>query len=106
MPKRHKRILLAMGWYDHRLRQATQVGGEGDLKVYAKPLDDGSLAVGLFNTGATGAVVTANWSDLKLTGKQRVLDLWRQKDFGIFTDKFEAPAASHGAVLVRIFPNP
>jgi alpha-galactosidase len=50
--------------------------------------------------------VTANWSDLKLTGSQRVRDLWRQKDLGMFIDKFEAPVAPHGVVLVRIFPNP
>jgi alpha-galactosidase len=48
--------------------------------------------------------VTANWSDLKVTGKQRVRDLWRQKDVGVFEEKFEAPVASHGVVLVRILP--
>ena len=85
-------------------KQAVQVGGEGELKVYAKPMDDGSLVVGLFNTGATEAMVTANWFDLKISGKQRVRDLWRQKDLGVFTDKFESPVASHGVVLIRIFP--
>ena len=83
-------------------KQAMQVGGAGDLKIYAKPLDDGSLAVGLFNTGGVAATVTANWSDLKLKGQQRVRDLWRQKDLGIFTDKFEASVAPHGVVLVKI----
>jgi alpha-galactosidase len=67
-------------------------------------MDDGSLVVGLFNTGATEAMVTANWFDLKISGKQRVRDLWRQKDLGVFTDKFESPVASHGVVLIRIFP--
>ena len=87
-------------------KQAVQVGGEGDLKIYAKPMDDGSLAVGLFNTGASEATVTANWSDLKISGKQRVRNLWRQKDLGVFTDKFAAAVASHGVVLVRISQNP
>jgi alpha-galactosidase len=41
-------------------KQATQVGGQGDLKVYAKPLDDGSLAVGLFNLDATGGLANEN----------------------------------------------
>jgi alpha-galactosidase len=91
---------------DSLCKQAVQVGGQGDLKVYAKPLDDGSLAVGLFNTGKETATVTANWSDLNLKGQQRVRDLWRQKDLGNSTDKFEASVASHGVVLVRIFPNP
>jgi len=89
---------------DTLCKQAVQVGGEGDLKIYAKPMDDGSLAVGLFNTGASAATVTANWSDLKISGKQRVRDLWRQIDLGIFSDKYETTVASHGVVLVRIFP--
>ena len=83
-------------------KQAVQVGGHGDLKIYAKPLDDGSLAVGLFNIGAMEATVTANWPDLKLTGKQTVRDLWRQKDLGVFDEKFDAKVAPHGVVLVRI----
>ena len=87
-------------------KQAVQVGGQGDLKVYAKLLEDGSLAVGLFNLTSLNATVTANWSDLKLTGQQRVRDLWRQKDIGMFTGKFEAPVAAHGVVFVRVFPNP
>lgn len=85
-------------------KQAVQVGGQGDLKVYAKPLDDGSIAVGLFNIGKETATVTANWSDLKIKGSQRVRDLWRQKDLGTFDEKFEVPVAPHGVVLVRIFP--
>jgi alpha-galactosidase len=87
-------------------KQAVQVGGQGDQKVYAKPLDDGSIAVGLFNTGSAPETVTANWTDLKLAGKQRVRDLWRQKDIGVFSDKFDATVAPHGVVLVRLFPNP
>lgn len=85
-------------------KQAVQVGGQGDLKIYAKPMDDGSLAVGLFNIGAAAATVTANWLDLKISGKQIVRDLWRQKDLGVFDEKFEATVAAHGVVLVRIFP--
>jgi alpha-galactosidase len=85
-------------------KQATQVAGQGDQKIYAKPLDDGSLAVGLFNTSAAEATVTADWTDLKLTGSRRVRDLWRQKDLGIFAGKFAATVAPHGVVLVRIFP--
>jgi alpha-galactosidase len=91
---------------DALCKQAVQVGGQGDVKVYAKPMDDGSLAVGLFNLDATNATVTANWSDLKIAGKQRVRDLWRQKDLGVFSGKFKATVASHGVVLVRIFPSP
>ncbi len=89
---------------DSLCRQAVQVGGEGELKVLAKPLEDGSLAVGLFNVGNAEATVVATWSDLKLTGRQRVRDLWRQADVGVFDEKFEAAVAPHGVKLIRLFP--
>ncbi len=85
-------------------KEATCVSSNGTLRVFAKDLDDGTKAVGLFNLGTTNATVTANWTDLKLTSPQRVRDLWRQKDTGVFADKFEATVAPHGVVLVRIFP--
>ena len=81
-------------------------GWQGNLRVYAKPLDDGSCAVGFFNLGAEEASVVADWPDLKLNGPQRVRDLWRQKDLGVFAEKFTARAAPHGVVLVRIFSAP
>lgn len=72
------------------------------LEVWARPLSDGAMAVGLFNRGTETATVTARWSDLGLTGGQPVRDLWQQKDLGIFTDAFAATVPGHGAVLVRI----
>jgi alpha-galactosidase len=44
------------------------------------------------------------WTDLKITGRETVRDLWRQKDLGAFEGSFSAPVASPGVVLVRIFP--
>lgn len=84
-------------------RQASRVAQEGDGHVWAKDMEDGSKAVGLFNVGEMETTVTARWSDLGLKGKQRVRDLWRQKDVGVFEDKFEKKVPRHGVVLVRIF---
>jgi alpha-galactosidase len=91
---------------DSLAKQAVQVGGNADTKVYAKPLDDGSLAVGLFNLGASSANVTVKWSDVKISGAHTVRDLWRQKNLGEIKDAFAANVASHGVVLVRILPTP
>lgn len=85
-------------------RQAGRVAKDGSLEVWAKDMEDGSKAVGLFNRGRESAQVTANWSDLGLHGKQKVRDLWRQKDLGKFSNKFEAAVPRHGVVLVRIWP--
>ncbi len=77
----------------------------GDLEVYAKPLDDGTWAVGLFNLSASSKSVTVKWSDLAgLKGAQKVRDLWRQKDLGLFASSYTASVASHGVVLVKLTP--
>ncbi len=83
-------------------RQAGRVAKDGQLEVWAKDLEDGGKAVGLFNRGDAETNVTAKWSDLGLAGKQTVRDLWRQKDLGTFADEFSAPVPRHGVVLVRI----
>jgi alpha-galactosidase len=85
-------------------KQAGRVAKNGDLEVWAKDMEDGSKAVGLFNRGKAETKVTARWSDLGLTGKQKVRNLWSQKDLGNFKEKFEASVPKHGVVLVRIWP--
>ena len=85
-------------------RQANRVALAGDSHVWAKDMEDGSKAVGLFNTGEIETKVVARWSDLGIKGRQRVRDLWRQKDLGTFEDQFEAKVPRHGAVLVQLFP--
>jgi alpha-galactosidase len=85
-------------------KQATCVVKSADLLVFAKPLDDGSWAVGLVNGGLTAAPVAVKWGDIHVTGPQVVRDLWRQKDVGTFNDGFTAPVAPHGIVLVKVTP--
>src|SRR5487761_2329057 len=70
--------------------QAVRVAKDGDHEVWTKTLRDGSHAVGLFNLGKEPAVVTANFSDLKLSGSHSVRDLWAHADKGKMNDKFEA----------------
>jgi alpha-galactosidase len=76
----------------------------GDTEVWAKQLEDGSCAAGLFNRGEKESDVTAYWSDLRVSGKQSVRDLWRQKDLGGFRDKFTASVPRHGVVMIKIWP--
>ncbi|HTR43746.1 MAG TPA: NPCBM/NEW2 domain-containing protein [Pseudomonadales bacterium] len=85
-------------------RQASRVAHENSTEVWSKDLDDGSKAVGLFNRGEDDQKVTAKWSDLGITGRQMVRDLWRQKDLGNFDTQFEATVPRHGVVLIKISP--
>jgi alpha-galactosidase len=83
--------------------QAVATQYEGTARVYAKNLEDGSMAVGLFNSGSKGPVtVTVRWRDLKIKGSRNVRDLWRQKDLGNFNDEFSMTVSPHGAELIKI----
>ena len=88
-------------------------------QVWYKYLEDGSIAVGLFNVdpyfiqwdksrgdsiqrSKTGMVL--NFSDLGLRGRYRVRDLWRQRDLGSFEDRFSTAVPYHGVQLIRLIP--
>jgi alpha-galactosidase len=83
-------------------RQAARVARDGRLEVWAKDMEDGSKAVGLFNRGDQEAQVTAKWTDLGLSGTRKVRDLWRQQDLGGFSGQFQATVPRHGVVLVKV----
>jgi alpha-galactosidase len=74
----------------------------GRAEVWARPLWDGTTAVGLFNLAGRPAEVTAKWSDLGLCGPQPVRDLWQQKDMGVFEGSFRIVVPRHGAALIKI----
>jgi alpha-galactosidase len=84
--------------------QARCIAQDGDTRIYCKKMEDGSLAVGLFNVGTNGArTVTVNFADLGIHGRRLIRDLWRQKDLGKHRETFSMRVAAHGAELVRIF---
>jgi alpha-galactosidase len=85
-------------------RPGRRVAKDGDLEVWARPMEDGSLAVGLFNRGEGLKAIEAKWEDMGISGPQKVRDLWRQREVGITEGKFEAFVARHGVVLVRLWP--
>lgn len=83
-------------------RQGHRVSQDNDAEVWVKDLEDGSKAVGLFNRNESPQKVTAKWSDIGVTGRQRVRDLWRQRDIGEFSDSFQMQIPRHGAVMLRL----
>ncbi len=86
-------------------KQAHRVSLDGAREVWAKKMEDGSMTVGLFNRGELKHKVVVNWRDLGIEKTQKVRDLWRQKNLGVFKDSFSAPVDRHGVVLVKITPN-
>ena len=83
-------------------RQAKRVSVDGFAEVWARPLADGSMAVGLFNRSPSAAYDTADWKALGIAGRFVVRNVWQQRDEGTFADKFTANVPRHGVVLIRI----
>lgn len=82
--------------------QANRKSREAFVEVWARPLWDGTIAVALFNRYFERMDVTAKWSDLGISGKQPVRDLWLQKDLGSFDGAFTASVPAHGAIMLKI----
>ncbi|MEI7829952.1 MAG: NPCBM/NEW2 domain-containing protein [Prolixibacteraceae bacterium] len=99
-------------------KPARLVADENGVQIWQKPLEDGSVAIGLFYTddyGKTPATYfrwgneepkqfTLDFKKLGLTGTLKLRDLWRQKDLGEFSDSFAAEIRYHGVIMLRIFP--
>jgi alpha-galactosidase len=83
-------------------KQAFQVSKCDDYEVWARELQDGSKAVGLFNKTETSMYVPVEMKDLQLTGKWSMRDLWRQSDLGKVRGHFEIKVMPHGARLINL----
>lgn len=85
-------------------KQATLVDEEDAVVIYAKPLEDGSMAVGFFNRGSSVARGRLTWKSVGIRGEQTVRDLWRQQDVGKSGEEFVTDIAPHGVRLVKLYP--
>ena len=83
-------------------KPAGRVAMIGDLEVWARPLFDGTKAVGLVNAGDEDARVTVKWSDIGVSGSQPVRDLWLHKDVGASETAYSEMVPAHGCIVVKV----
>jgi len=83
-------------------RQGRRVTTLGAIDVYAKELEDGSRALAFFNRGDKTHTVTAKLERLGFKGRQRVRDLWRQKDLEGSLGDLTVSVDPHDVQLYRI----
>lgn len=98
-------------------KPARLAADEDGVQIWVKPLEDGSFAVGLFNTDnyGTNPETYFTWGDefpksftfdfakAGLNGKWKLRDVWRQKDLGGFESTFTTEIPFHGVVMLRMF---
>ncbi len=83
--------------------QGTKVADNGNgLQVWSKKLQGGSVAVVLLNRSGSAANITANWSNIGVSGSASVRDLWAHTDLGSFSNSYTANVPSHGVVMLKI----
>jgi alpha-galactosidase len=89
---------------------------QAGLRVWRKPLEDGSIAVGIFHIGADPASpdeyfswdqsfstsMTIPLQALGCSKPVRVRDLWAQKDLGVKETEITVNVPHHGVVLLRL----
>jgi alpha-galactosidase len=108
-------------------KAGARVSVNGVTEVWARPLEGGSYAVGLFNRGEAEAEVAVKWAELDASaggnasgagapaagsssgagsgsGARAVRDLWAGADRGRVPDGFSAKVAPHGVVMLRVSP--
>ena len=78
-------------------KQADRVSRDGDIEVWARPLSDGSQAIGIFNVGSEDKQV-----DIRkyISGHLSIRDLWRQKD--LTADELNCTIPTHGCRYLKV----
>ena len=79
------------------------VDGENH-EIWARPLVDGSIAVGLFNKGTSPREIEFDMAAAGMEGEWDVRDCWRQKDEGAAKGAYRADVLGHATHLVRFVP--
>jgi len=86
--------------------QGHRVYNNDGVQVWTKPLQDGSIAVGLFNQTLEDDTPTISIADLGLKGKFHVRDLWQRKELGDASGTLAYFIPAHGAVLLTLSQRP
>jgi len=99
-------------------RQAKIIRNDKNGMVMAKELTGHAKAIGMFNfpgdkrnpadyfvwdgTGDGSKKITITASEIGITGKFKVRNVWTQKDLGVFENSFEIEVPYHGVILLNI----
>jgi alpha-galactosidase len=71
-------------------------------EVWSRELADGTHAVGLLNSSLIEQNVTVRWSDIGVSGRQPVRDLWMHEEEGSFDDSYSVSVPGRGMVLIKV----
>lgn len=73
-------------------------------QVWKRPLHDGSTAALLLNRGGSNLSITAEFSDLGISGSAKIRDVWARKDLKTSDTSFTAVVPAHGSLTLKLTP--
>jgi alpha-galactosidase len=83
-------------------KQADRVWAEGTQEIWARPLADGSRAVGIFNRFDWPQDIEFSFREFGFKGGVKARDLWAAKDLGALPNRYKVRVPGHGVVLLRV----
>jgi alpha-galactosidase len=83
-------------------KQADRVRAEGSQEIWARPLADGSKAVGIFNRFDWPQTIEVDFMELGFKGSVKARDIWATKDLGTLPSKYAVRVPGHGVVLLKV----
>jgi len=83
-------------------KQADRARAEGSQEIWARPLADGSKAVGIFNRFDWPQTIEISFHELGFKASVKARDIWTAKDLGTLPSSFHARVPGHGVVLLRV----
>ncbi|MGB7267448.1 MAG: glycoside hydrolase family 27 protein [Terracidiphilus sp.] len=83
-------------------KEGDRIAAEGPIEIWARPLADGSKAVGVFDRLTRPLDATVKFKQLGFDGPVQVRDIWQAKDLGTLTGSITVTVLAHGVVLLRV----
>ncbi len=83
-------------------KQADRVHAEGTQEFWARPLADGSKAIGVFNRFDWPQTIEINFREFGFKGGVKARDIWAAKDLGTLPSHYRARIPGHGVLLLRV----
>ena len=83
-------------------KEGYAIAKNGETQVWAKPLEGGAYAIALFNLGEKPTEMSVKWSQVHLSGKLHVRDLWAHRNLGEVANGYSAMVAPHGVAMIRV----
>jgi len=83
-------------------RQGGRLAARDGIEIWAKPLQDGGRAIGVFNRNDTAQTVRFTWQEAGLPAAPHALrDLWLHRDLPPAADGWSGSIQAHDVLLLR-----